>query len=229
MLQLQVYALEQRYHEAQAGLVDERPAVWALWDGTSTDGAAFTKSIRKGVPHDLRRQAWKAMTEGIRQTIFKYRGGLSYADLIEQIESAAEPSKIAGTIELDLNRTFPGHTTIDSPEGQDKLRRILIAYSLRNPDVGYCQSMNYIAAGLMTVLEEEDAFWFLSMVEERILDQYHSAHILGVRTDCRLLLGLCELYLPELYKHLELNQVVPVRGPTSWTKTRHDGPNHLGL
>lgn len=41
-------------------------------------------------------------------------------------------------IEKDLHRTFPGHPVMDKT-GRSALRRILMAYSERNPDVGYCQ------------------------------------------------------------------------------------------
>ena len=41
----------------------------------------------------------------------------------------------------DLPRTFPGHTWLDTPEGQGALRRVLVGYSFRDSDVGYCQVM----------------------------------------------------------------------------------------
>lgn len=45
--------------------------------------------------------------------------------------------------------------------GQASLRRVLRAYSLYDTDVGYCQGMNFIAATLITFMEEEEAFWML--------------------------------------------------------------------
>lgn len=39
----------------------------------------------------------------------------------------------------DLPRTFPGHPWLDTPEGHASLRRVLVAYSFRDSDVGYCQ------------------------------------------------------------------------------------------
>ncbi len=67
----------------------------------------------------------------------------------------------------DLPRTFPGENRwLASPEGQEALRRILVGYSVHNPKVGYCQSMNYVAAVLLLVLDksEEDAFWLLDVL-----------------------------------------------------------------
>lgn len=39
----------------------------------------------------------------------------------------------------DLPRTFPGHPWLDTPEGHATLRRVLVGYSFRDSDVGYCQ------------------------------------------------------------------------------------------
>lgn len=39
----------------------------------------------------------------------------------------------------DLPRTFPGHQWLDTQEGQGALRRVLVGYSFRDSDVGYCQ------------------------------------------------------------------------------------------
>lgn len=39
----------------------------------------------------------------------------------------------------DLPRTFPGHPWLDTPAGHAALRRVLVGYSFRDSDVGYCQ------------------------------------------------------------------------------------------
>lgn len=63
----------------------------------------------------------------------------------------------------DVPRTFPHNAWVASAEGQASLRRVLLAFSVHKPDVGYCQSMNYIAAMLLLCLElsEERAFWVM--------------------------------------------------------------------
>ena len=44
-------------------------------------------------------------------------------------------------IELDLLRTLPNNRHYDGPnaDGIAKLRRVLLAYSVHNPEVEYCQ------------------------------------------------------------------------------------------
>ena len=48
-------------------------------------------------------------------------------------------------------------------EGQGALRRVLLAFSAVNPRIGYCQSMNFLAAAALLALgrAEEKAFWVL--------------------------------------------------------------------
>lgn len=56
-------------------------------------------------------------------------------------------------IEKDLPRTFPGLALMDD-SGRPALRRILAAYSMHNPNVGYCQAgVSWVAdAGRLSAL-----------------------------------------------------------------------------
>lgn len=69
----------------------------------------------------------------------------------------------------DLPRTFPGNEWMATAAGQAALGRVLLAFSVHRPSIGYCQSMNYLAAMLLLVLQhdEESAFWLLvSLIDE---------------------------------------------------------------
>lgn len=76
-------------------------------------------------------------------------------------------------IEKDLHRTFPRHHLMDR-SGRLALRRTLAAYALHNPEVGYCQGMNFVAGLLLMFMDEEDAFYCLSVIVEDILPGYFS-------------------------------------------------------
>lgn len=50
----------------------------------------------------------------------------------------------------------------EATSGQNRLYNILKAYTEYDPEIGYCQGMNFIAALLLTYIpNEEDAFWSL--------------------------------------------------------------------
>ena len=79
------------------------------------------------------------------------------------------PIQERNEIEKDLHRTFPNHSAFDAEtDGRSMLRDVLTAYALRNCDVGYCQSLNYVAAMLLVALhfDAEAAFWILASVCE---------------------------------------------------------------
>jgi Rab-GTPase-TBC domain len=50
-----------------------------------------------------------------------------------------------------------GKTLINQKEGKSALRRVLRAYAMRNPEVGYCQGLNFIA-GLLLQARSSTAF-----------------------------------------------------------------------
>eukprot|EP00929_Paragymnodinium_shiwhaense_P068184 TRINITY_DN34266_c0_g1_i2.p1 TRINITY_DN34266_c0_g1~~TRINITY_DN34266_c0_g1_i2.p1 ORF type:complete len:343 (+),score=74.70 TRINITY_DN34266_c0_g1_i2:418-1446(+) len=83
------------------------------------------------------------------------------------------------------------------------LRRLLLAFAARNPDIGYCQGLNFVAATILLYCEEETAFWiFCSVIENILHSEYYTAQMAGLRADLKLLESLIKEYLPLLYMHL---------------------------
>ncbi|KAJ3004717.1 hypothetical protein NUW54_g4683 [Trametes sanguinea] len=88
--------------------------------------------------------------------------------------------------------------------GVEKLRRVLMAYSRRNPAVGYCQGMNLITSTLLLVhADEEEAFWVLAAIIERILpEEFFSPSLLSSRACPLVLLDYVKDLMPKLSAHL---------------------------
>lgn len=109
---------------------------------------------------------------------------------------------------MDINRTLTDNIFFRKGPGVHKLEQVLIAYSRRNPAVGYCQGMNMIAASLLLIMPtEEDAFWVLVSIVENILPKtYFEPSLLASRAD-----QIVGLFVPAARPHTK----VPNRCSTS--------------
>uniref|UniRef100_M4B338 Rab-GAP TBC domain-containing protein n=1 Tax=Hyaloperonospora arabidopsidis (strain Emoy2) TaxID=559515 RepID=M4B338_HYAAE len=161
--------------------------------------------LKSGVPPQLRGTVWW-MCSGAAQ--LRHEALESYPSLLHRLHTLTKCAEM--DIEKDLPRTFPlaqGQLMQESQEetGEDhfgELRRVLQAYSLRNPDVGYCQSMNFLAAVLLQNMGEEEAFWVLAAIVEELTPQYHTQTMTGSRADQRVFSDLVTEKLPVLAGHL---------------------------
>ncbi|THG14437.1 hypothetical protein TEA_014921 [Camellia sinensis var. sinensis] len=105
----------------------------------------------------------------------------------------------------DLPRTFPGHPWLDTPDGHATLRRVLVGYSFRDSEVGYCQGLNYVAALLLLVMKtEEDAFWMLAVLLENVLvSNCYTNNLSGCHVEQRVFKDLIVKKCPRIAAHLE--------------------------
>eukprot|EP01039_Chlorochromonas_danica_P005089 gene5090-5593_t len=155
--------------------------------------------IRSGVPPELRGHVWYACSgaEGKRR---QARPEESYSHLVNLV-STLEGSQIAVDIEKDLLRTFPERINEEHGITSDVLRRVLLAYALRNPNVGYCQSMNYLCALLLLHMKEEHAFWtFAALIEDILPADYYTPTMIGGRIDQHVFQSCIAWKLPKLYE-----------------------------
>lgn len=83
------------------------------------------------------------------------------------------------------------------------MRRILIAYSWRNPLVAYCQSLNYIVGILLLHFDEEETFWMLVIILEEILPaNFYSPDLIGVRVEGKLLDIVLKEKIPKVHQSI---------------------------
>ena len=59
----------------------------------------------------------------------------------------------------DLSRTFTSNEYFQTKDGQDALFNVAKAYSLYDAEVGYCQSVLFIAGPLLLNVRKSIIFW----------------------------------------------------------------------
>ncbi|KAA1112349.1 hypothetical protein PGTUg99_019292 [Puccinia graminis f. sp. tritici] len=159
----------------------------------------FKALVIQGIPISLRPKIWLECSGASELKEPGY-----YHDLLNLHDG--EEGLCLNQIECDVTRTLPTNVYFggDGP-GVSKLRRVLAAMSWHNPVVGYCQGMNMVAATLLlTIPSEEDAFWILVCIVDKILpSHYYTSHLLTSQADQRVLKVLVSKYLAELADHFD--------------------------
>ncbi|KAF4626491.1 hypothetical protein G7Y89_g11668 [Cudoniella acicularis] len=167
--------------------------------------------VRKGIPPDWRGAAW-----------FFYAGGptmvANHMGVYNELVLRAAAGQVSETddeiIERDLNRTFPDNIKFKpdpspddepgvNPEAEtpllQSLRRVLQAFSIYNPRIGYCQSLNFLAGLLLLFMDEEKSFWMLNIITRVYLPGTHEVNLEGANVDLGVLMTSVKDMMPAIW------------------------------
>ncbi|KAK3378877.1 hypothetical protein B0T24DRAFT_141664 [Lasiosphaeria ovina] len=150
-------------------------------------------------------------------------------------------------IEKDLYRTFPDNVRFrpqhpgqpantsqgadaepsemaSEPEMITSLRRVLNAFALYNPRIGYCQSLNFIAGMLLLFIEtEEQSFWLLNVITRVYLPGTHEMSLEGSKVDLGVLMLALKDSLPGVWKQIGGDEIDGGSSKKSKGRRRKDG------
>ncbi|XP_047334697.1 growth hormone-regulated TBC protein 1-like [Impatiens glandulifera] len=168
---------------------------------TLANAVTLKRLIRKGIPPVLRPKVWFTLSGAAKKKSTVPES--YYDDLSKAVDGKITPA--TRQIDHDLRRTFPGHPWLDTPKGHAALRRVLVGYSFRDCEVGYCQGLNYIAAFLLLVMKtEEDAFWMLAvLLEDVLVNDCYTNNLSGCHVEQRVFKDLLVKNCPRIANHLE--------------------------
>ncbi|GLB37426.1 putative rab-GTPase-TBC domain containing protein [Lyophyllum shimeji] len=138
-----------------SGMID-----WDFWGAVISDYQGFASerpeelatAIARGIPDTLRGMMWQHMAAS---------KDLELEDTYLKLLRETSPHEKA--ITRDLGRTFPHHDFFNDGQGigQENLFNVLKAYSLYDPQVGYCQGLPFVVAILLLNMPDEEAFSLL--------------------------------------------------------------------
>mmetsp|Transcript_12190 Transcript_12190/g.25990 ORF Transcript_12190/g.25990 Transcript_12190/m.25990 type:complete len:372 (+) Transcript_12190:190-1305(+) len=100
------------------------------------------------VPQQMRTDLWASLVR-------RSAAGQDCVMRYPALQAQNVDKKTCGEIEKDVPRTFPDVPGFNDPLGQRRLVRILRSYSLLDPEVGYCQGMNFVAGLILKYLKSE--------------------------------------------------------------------------
>jgi Ca2+-binding EF-hand superfamily protein len=162
----------------------------------------FHKLIRVGLPNRLRGEVWEVSAGSF---FSRLRNPNLYAKTLSKF--SGQESLAIDEIEKDLNRSLTEYPGFQDEEGIGRLRRVLTAYSWTNEEVGYCQAMNIVVAALLIYMSEEQAFFLLFVLCDRLLPGYYSKDMYGTLLDQKVFEALVEKTMPVLWEHLVKSDV----------------------
>ncbi|KAI0180710.1 TBC-domain-containing protein [Hypoxylon sp. FL1284] len=159
----------------------------------------FRNLVLGGIPIVHRPKIWAECSGALSRRVPGF-----YMDLVSQ-PNETDDSVIISQIEMDINRTLTDNIFFRRGPGVTKLNEVLRAYARHNPEVGYCQGMNLIAANLLLIMPSaEDAFWVFVSIIERILPKgYYDHSLQASRADQQVLRQYVREVLPKLSQHLD--------------------------
>ncbi|KAK4620077.1 GTPase-activating protein gyp3 [Fulvia fulva] len=193
-------------------------------------GDKIKRYVRKGIPPEFRGAAWFWYAGGPGK--LAKEPGL-YAELLVRVEEGELSDNDREHIERDLNRTFPDNIRFKPDPsslhdaqagaggGDDKktkrqtkeletpilkaLRRLLQAFAVHNPQIGYCQSLNFIAGLLLLFLDEDEekAFVLLNIVTSLHLPGTHGIALEGANIDIAVLMSCVKDSLTGVWAKLD--------------------------
>ena len=108
-------------------------------------------------------------------------------------------------VSKDINRTYPQNPTFSkNPKFRHMLREVLLTYSVYDPELGYVQGVNLIAAILLYHIKSgEETFWALvDLMEQQELRMIYVGNLEHLRLRCSSIEQIFSKHESCLYGHM---------------------------
>ncbi|TPX59646.1 hypothetical protein SpCBS45565_g07692 [Spizellomyces sp. 'palustris'] len=198
---------------------NETETDWEFWGKVMNDyettvrkhPRTFTRKLHQGIPDSLRGMVWQLICKGKDPDLEN-----QYATLITRTSIHEK------VIQRDLARTFPKHERFQEPggPGQESLFNIIKAYSLYDPEIGYCQGIAFVVGALLLNMPDEEAFCVLvRLMKDYKLRELYTPQMVGLQLRLYQYDELLEEQFPAVAKHLEEQEVKSTMYASQWFMT----------
>ncbi|KAG2178233.1 hypothetical protein INT43_003486 [Umbelopsis isabellina] len=171
----------------------------------------LSEHIQLGIPSSLRGMMWQLFS-GSKDEELEER----YRELLDETSSHEK------LILRDLARTFPGHQYFKERggAGQEGLFNVVKAYSLYDPEVGYCQGLAFVVGPLLLNMPDEEAFCVLVQLMKKYGLRGHFTPQME-QLHCRLYQfeQLLLDKLPHIYRYLHEQGIRSTMYASQWFMT----------
>ncbi|ORZ37037.1 rab-GTPase-TBC domain-domain-containing protein [Catenaria anguillulae PL171] len=192
---------------------------WEFWGKVMQD---YDMVARKH-PKNLQRNVHAGIPAKIRGTVWVLMSGARDPELEREFQRLLPlPSPFEKLIQRDLPRTFPGHEFFSEAggPGQEALYNVVKAYSLYDPEVGYCQGIAFVAGPLLMNMPDEEAFCVLvKLLNTYNLRHHYTPHMDGLHLRMYQFDKLFEELMPHVYNHLNREGIKSTMYASQWFLT----------
>ncbi|KAF9329559.1 GTPase-activating protein [Podila minutissima] len=170
----------------------------------------LTTMIQKGVPSALRGSIWQSLAKS-KDT--QLEG--TYAELLKSTSTHEKQ------ITRDMSRTFPNHEYFQTEgPGQEALFNVVKAYSLYDPEVGYCQGLSFVVGPLLLNMPDEEAFCLLvRMMNSYEMRGHYTPEMNMLQLRLYQFEQLMEETVPLVFKHLRNQGIRSTMYASQWFMT----------
>ena len=208
---------------------------WEKILSNSTDEVSYDQlreAVANGLDRSIRGEIWHHLVSFRQSQELGYdipevpNTNADYGELKSQLTSHQH------AILIDLGRTFPNHGYFsgDLGPGQCGLFNILKAYSILDPEVGYCQGLPFCVGMLLMHTDEESAFSLLKhLMFNEGYRKYFKPDMSGLQVSLYQFTRLLAEVYPKVYKKLDQLEVDPSLYATPWFLTVYASCFPLGF
>jgi hypothetical protein len=171
----------------------------------------FTRKLHKGIPTPVRGIMWQLMSNSKSEQLET-----------EYIELITRSSRCEKIIERDLARTFPDNDYFKDRQGlgQRSLFNVLKAYSIYDPEIGYCQGLAFVVGALLLNMPEEQTFCvFVKLMNEYNFRPMYTPKMIGLQLINYQFDALIKEQVPTVAQHLYALDIQSSMYASQWFMT----------